>query len=187
MLFCATVHNVPRDSLVYLGGRQLNSYCRLIPSNRLQSYGYTYHTVASAKGSRIELRFPRPTTDHERIKRIVEFADVVERFASKAAPLKYQYDTSAIYADFVKYASKTKKGKLVLGYLNGTNEKDKETISKDSDSSALPAQPVGYSIAPVLRNTGEIFTLIPRTTTVSVGGELGELSASSGGTWSQTS
>ena len=187
MLFCATVHNIPRDSLVYLGGRQLNRYCSLFPSNRLQSYGYGHHTVASVKGGRIELRFPRPTTDHERIKRVVEFADVVERFASKAAPLKYQYDTSAIYADFVKYASKTKKGKLVLGYLNGKNEETKKEASTNSDSSAQPAQPIRVS------STGRTFTLSPaladsfRAATVSVGGELGELSASSGGTWSQTS
>lgn len=174
MLFCATVHNIPRDSLVYLGGRQLNGYCRLIPGNRLQSYGYGYHTVASVKAGRIELRFPRPTTDHERIKRIVEFADVVERFITKAPPSKYTNSTGTIYADFVNYVSKTKKGKLVLGYLNGTNEETKKEASTNPDSSALPAQPVGYSITPVLRNTGEIFTLIPSSTTVSMGGELGE-------------
>ena len=174
MLFCATVHNVPRDSLVYLGGRQLNRYCRLIPSRRLQSYDYGYHTVASVKGGRIELRFPRPTTDHERIKRIVEFADVVERFTTKALPSNYTNSTGNIYADFVKYASKTKKGRKVLGYLNGTNEETKKEASTNSDSTAQPAQPVGYSIAPVLRNTGETFTLLPRTTTISVGGELGE-------------
>lgn len=171
MLFCATVHNVPRDSLVYLGGRQLNGYCSLIPGNRLQSYGYGYHTVASVKAGRIELRFPRPTTDHERIKHIVEFADVVERFITKAPPSKYTNSTGTIYADFIKYASKTKKGKKVLGYLN---EQIKEKISTDSDSSALPAQPISSGVTSGTINFGSIVTLSADTQAVLLARQLGE-------------
>ena len=174
MLFCATVHNVPRDSLVYLGGRQLNSYCRLIPSTRLQSYGDGYHTVAAVKAGRIELRFPRPTTDHERIKRVVEFADVVERFASKATASKYNSSTASIYADFVKYASKTKKGKLVLGYLNGTNEETKKAASTNPDSSALPAQPISNGITSGTIDFSSIVTLSADTQAVLLARQLGE-------------
>ena len=174
MLFCATVHNVPRDSLVRLGGRQLNSYCRLIPGNRLQNYGYGYHTVASVKAGRIELRFPRPTTDHERIKHIVEFADVVERFITKAPPSKYTNSTGTIYTDFVKYASKTKKGKKVLGYLNGTNEETKKAASTNSDSSALPAQPISSGVTSGTINFGSIVTLSADTQAVLLARQLGE-------------
>ena len=186
-LFSAVVHNTPYNTLVKLGGRSLNSYCRQSPNLQLNFYDNRYHSVASAKNGRMELRFPKPTTDHEKLKWILEYVEVVERFASKAAPRKYWSTTSAIYADFVKYASKTKKGKLVLGYLNGTNEETKKETSTNSDSSAQPAQSIRVSIAQLASIDSQAFEILAGTTTVSVGGELGELSASSGGTWSSTS
>ena len=186
-IFAAVVHNTPTASLVRLGGRNLNRYCRQRSGAQLSYYGIAYHSVASNKGNRIELRFPKPTTDHEKIKKIIEYAEVVERFAKKADSGKYRLHTGGIYNDFVKYASKTKKGKLVLGYLNGTNEETKKEASTNSDSTAQPAQSIRVSIAQLASIDSQAFEILAGTTTVSVGGELGELSASSGGTWSQTS
>lgn len=174
-LFCAVVHNIPNSNLVRLGGRYLNTYCRQTLGNHLSYYGSGYHSVATNKSGRIELRFPKPTTDHEKIKQIVEFAEVVEGFANRALASKYANGTVGIYNDFVKYASKTKKGKLVLGYLNGTNEKDKETISTNPDSSALPAQPISSGIASGTIDYGSIVTLSNHTGAVLAHRQLGEL------------
>lgn len=171
-IFAAVVHNTPTASLVRLGGRNLNTYCWQRFGVQLSYYGGMYHSVASNKGNRIELRFPKPTTDHEKIKKIIEYAEVVERFAKKADSTKYGLMTSTIYADFVKYASKTKKGKLVLGYLN---EPIKEKISTDSDSSALPAQPISSSITSSVIDYGSIVTLSADTQAVLAHRQLGEL------------
>ena len=173
-LFSAVVHNTPYNTLVKLGGRSLNSYCRQSPNLQLNFYDNRYHSVASAKNGRMELRFPKPTTDHEKLKWILEYVEVVERFASKAAPRKYWSTTSAIYADFVKYASKTKKGKLVLGYLNGTNEETKKETSTNSDSSALPAQPISSGITSGTIDFSSIVTLSADTQAVLLARQLGE-------------
>lgn len=175
-IFAAVVHNTPTASLVRLGGRRLNSYCRQLFDARLGNYGSMYHSVASNKGNRIELRFPKPTTDHEKIKKIIEYAEVVERFAKKASFLKYVTSTANIYTDFVKYASKTKKGKLVLGYLNGTNEETKKAASTNPDSSALPAQPISSGVTSSTIDFGSIVTLSADTQAVLLARQLGEQS-----------
>ena len=176
-IFAAVVHNTPTASLVRLGGRNLNTYCRQRFGVQLSHYGGMYHSVASNKGNRIELRFPKPTTDHEKIKKIIEYAEVVERFAKKADSTKYGLMTSTIYADFVKYASKTKKGKKVLEYLNGTNEENKKETSTNSDSSALPAQPISNGITSSTIDFSSIVTLSADTQAVLLDRQLGEQSA----------
>lgn len=174
-LFCAVVHNIPNSNLVRLGGRYLNTYCRQTLGNHLSYYDNGYHSVAANKSGRIELRFPKPTTNHEKIKQIVEFAEVVESFANKARASSYYSSTSSIYVDFVKYASKTKKGKLVLGYLNGTNEETKKAASTNPDSSALPAQPISSSVTSSTIDYGSIVTLSDHTGAVLAHHQLGEL------------
>ena len=173
-LFAAVVHNTPLNLLTKLGGRNLNSYCRKREGCQLNHYASFYHSVASNKGSRMELRFPKPTTDHEKLKWILEYVEAVEKFANKANPIKYDLSTSDIYNDFVKYASKTKKGKKVLEYLNGTNEETKKAASTNPDSSALPAQPISSSVTSSTIDFGSIVTLSADTQAVLLARQLGE-------------
>ena len=131
-IFVAVFHHISRDALETIGGRKLNSYCSQNKFRYLQSAidlaGHQY--AAEWRGNRVELRFPKPTTNHEHIKKLVEFIEMAERFAKlKRNPMPTVTDN--LEQKFKKYLEGSKKGKRVLGYLYGT--------STDSNSTAEPA------------------------------------------------
>lgn len=146
LLFIATVHNLKKEALERIGGRELTSYCYQSDDYcSLEEYQIEEHcTVAEWVHNRVELRFPGTTTDHSRIKELVAFIEVLELFAEEEA--KHVEDAGSYYTDklermFVEFCKKSKKGREVLGYLY------EEKSSKNSDPAAQPAKPVGSSPA----------------------------------------
>lgn len=146
LLFIATFHNIMQEALECIGGRQLNTYCKQLPDEGLYYYedvcDHSY--CAEYLDNRVELRFPKSTTDHSKVTQLIEFIEVVETFAEVEVANCHQYEdsTHALEASFRKFCSKSKKGKRVLGYLY-----DKSTTSPDSNSSAAPAQQLSLCAA----------------------------------------
>lgn len=137
-IFVAVFHHISQDALETIGGRKLNRYCSQSKFQRLQEACYCggHQYAAEWRGNRIELRFPKPTTDHEHIKKLVEFIEMAERFAKlKRNPMPTS--TVNLEQKFKKYLQGSKKGKRVLGYLYGT--------STDSNSTAEPAISISTS------------------------------------------
>ena len=137
-IFVAVFHHISRDALETIGGRKLNRYCSQSKFRYLQSAnglgGHRY--AAEWRANRVELRFPKPTTNHEHIKKLVEFVEMAERFAKlKRNPMPTT--TVNLEQMFKKYLQGSKKGKRVLGYLYGT--------STDSNSTAEPAISISTS------------------------------------------
>lgn len=131
-IFMAVFHHISQDALEAIGGRKLNHYCSQRRFRTLREAdccsGHQY--AAEWRGNRVELRFPKPTTDHEHIKKLVEFIEMAERFA-KLKRIPMPTSTANLEQKFKKYLQGSKKGKRVLGYLYGT--------STDSNSTAEPA------------------------------------------------
>lgn len=139
-IFVAVFHHISKDALEAIGGRMLNRYCYQVKFRHLrEACHYSGHSYAAEwRGNRVELRFPKPTTDHEHIKKLVEFVEMAERFAKlKRNPMPTTTDN--LEQKFKKYLQGSKKGKRVLGYLYGT--------STDSNSTAEPAISISESTA----------------------------------------
>lgn len=153
LLFIATVHNLKKEALERIGGRKLTSYCYQIDDvTTLEEFLYndSHCTAAEWLANRVELRFPGTTTDHQRIKELVSFIEILELFAedeSKHVKDVYSYYTDKLERLFVAFCKKSKKGREVLGYLY------EEKSSKNSDSSAQPAQ----SISPIVARRSRVF------------------------------
>ena len=124
LLFIATVHNLKKEALERIGGRKLTSYCyQLDDVTTLEDFLYndSHTTAAEWLDNRVELRFPGTTTDHQRIKELVAFIEVLELFAedeSKYVKNIYSYYTDKLERLFVGFCKKSKKGREVLGYLS---------------------------------------------------------------------
>lgn len=139
-IFVAVFHHISQDALEAIGGRKLNHYCYQAKFRELQQAHYHsgHQFAAEWRSHRVELRFPKPTTDHEHIKKLVEFIEMAERFAKlKRNPMPTTTDN--LEQKFKKYLQGSKKGKRVLGYLYGT--------STDSNSTAEPAISISASTA----------------------------------------
>ena len=141
------MHNLKKEALERIGGRKLTSYCYQVDDVvTLEDFRYNdgHCTAAEWVDNRVELRFPGTTTDHQRIKELVAFIEVLELFAEEEA--KHVKDASYYYTDklermFVEFCKKSKKGREVLGYLY------EEKSSKNSNSAAQPAQSVSAVVA----------------------------------------
>lgn len=153
LLFIATVHNLKKEALERIGGRKLTSYCYQTDDACTLDDFYEmeeHSTAAEWLNNRVELRFPGTTTDHQRIKELVAFIEVLELFAEEEAKhVKYasEYYTDKLERMFIEFCKKFKKGREVLGYLY------EEKSSKNSDSSAQPAQ----SVSPVVALSSGLF------------------------------
>lgn len=147
LLFIATVHNLKTEALERIGGRKLTSYCYQIDDYcTLDEFLYndSHSTAAEWLANRVELRFPGTTTDHQRIKELVAFIEVLELFAeAEAQHVKdsHSYFTDKLERLFVEFCKKSKKGREVLGYLY------EEKSSENPDSAAQPAQSVSAVVA----------------------------------------
>lgn len=139
-IFVAVFHHISQDALETIGGRKLNHYCYQDKFKHLhQARECSGHRFSAEwRGNRVELRFPKPTTDHEHIKKLVEFVEMAERFAKlKRNPMPTTTDN--LEQKFKKYLQGSKKGKRVLGHLYGT--------STDSNSTAEPAISISTNTA----------------------------------------
>ena len=139
-IFVSVFHHISQCALEAIGGRKLNSYCSQHRFQRLReaSYYSGHQYAAEWRSNRVELRFPKPTTDHEHIKKLVEFIEMAEHFAKlKRNPMPTS--TANLEQKFKKYLRGSKKGKQVLGYLYGT--------STDSNSTAEPAISISTNTA----------------------------------------
>lgn len=100
--FTAVIHNIDKNKLQNIGGRTLTGYCQ---QHKDGSYaadilrysagpcGHAY--AAEPKGTRVELRFPRSTTNVARLKALVTFIELVEEFAEEMDSGGYEQPTSA--------------------------------------------------------------------------------------------
>lgn len=80
--FVAVINNLPRKYLENIGQRALTSYCKQAEGWALDDYRDACdHFAAEFKTDRIEVRFPRSTTNLDRINNLIEFFAHVEKFA----------------------------------------------------------------------------------------------------------
>lgn len=142
-IFSAVFHKLPRARLEAMGGRSLNRYCSQYNRNSLTNYrGSMWHSVACNKGNRIELRFPKPTTDHKKIVQLVEAVEAIEMFANYASKklalvIKYNRDLSKLISDLDKYLRSTKRGKKSYEFIFGKSV-DSATTKAECVSVAAP-------------------------------------------------
>lgn len=139
-LFVALVHNLPRASLEAIGGRRLNTYCERIPNQSIANYrGFTStHSRAIERSGtyRLEMRFPRSTTDERQIDVLLDFIDKAETFVEKFVPEDWEpksekkaigksyyynepiYETKIVYTELVEqfrvYLKRSKAGRRLL-------------------------------------------------------------------------
>lgn len=136
------VHCLTSAMLANLGGRYTNSYCMPNPyqmysgGNLPSTYyvGLCWHgNAAELHGSRMELRFPQSTTDHNRLKLLVDFCMALRAFAkSKYASTMNFSDTVQSRDVFLSYLHKIKRYRLVhLAITEGF-----EAYQKATDTSA---------------------------------------------------
>jgi hypothetical protein len=81
-LFHALIHWMPAINLEHIGGRRLNAYCQQF---RMPLANYTegrWRACTASRENRIECRFPKSTSDHDRLSLIVDFLTLVERYVS---------------------------------------------------------------------------------------------------------
>lgn len=166
-LFGAIINNMSDAHLANIGGRTPTRYCAAQRGMSLDYYNDNAgsHCGAAEAGrsrGRIEVRFPQSTTDHEKIKVLVDFLTCLEEFTDKhldaaisqitvnrIPPFDPQYDYSDIVDLFYDYLTKTKKGKRVLAVLEKGYEAafadqaaDKaKRRSTNSTEGARPARP----------------------------------------------
>lgn len=123
----AAVMSLGGRFLAALGGRTLNRYCRLQPcghGRELWSYCYnTHHAAVSIRDGRLELRFPKSTTDTDRLDRLLDFIHQLEEWSKKrtVTPDLPDWDNPRSYTwcgdDFKAYMATNKVGKRVLKYV----------------------------------------------------------------------
>lgn len=91
-LFHGLINWMPGASLANIGGRTLNGYCMQFKWSELAEYTRSQARGCTAnRQNRIECRFPKSTSDHDRLSLIVDFVKLVERYISvkrNAARLK---------------------------------------------------------------------------------------------------
>lgn len=124
-LFCAMIHNIPASMLRNLGGRGLTHYCHQVPQRALAYYATQIgHGAAEIKNGRIEVRFPKSTTDTDRIDVLVDFIDALGAFCKRHTDdaddyivvtyqSHYTEDTRADYINlvhqFISYLKRSKR------------------------------------------------------------------------------
>lgn len=136
------VHCLTSTMLANLGGRYPNNYCspypyasrgRTLPASD-HYRGLCWHgNAAELHGSRLELRFPQSTTNHKRLKLLVDFCMALRAFAkSKYASDMNFSDTVQSCNVFLSYLYKMKRYRLVhLAITEGF-----EAYQKATDTSA---------------------------------------------------
>lgn len=85
-LFAAVVHNMSSAQISRIGGRSPNSYCYQQPNRPLEDYSQSIgHGAVELKNGRLEMRFPKSTTDATRVELLVDFVDGLGEFCKKHA------------------------------------------------------------------------------------------------------
>lgn len=123
------VHKLGYPWLTYLGGRGSNQYCSTYNYTRYDyaelTLGMSSHASAtSVTNSRLELRFPKSTTDSERLDRLLDFIHQLERWSEQKTddPRLDAWRLGVnrgewIRNDFLEFMSKNRVGRRVLAYV----------------------------------------------------------------------
>lgn len=93
-MFAAVVHNMPSVQIARIGGRSPNNYCYQQPNHELAHYTTSIgHGAVELKSGRMEMRFPKSTTDTNRIELLVDFVDALGEFCKEYADKADDYIT----------------------------------------------------------------------------------------------
>lgn len=87
-LFIALFHYLPKDTLENIGGRTLNGYCSQWRIRDFSDYQYSDEHSYAAEwkygADRVELRFPKSTTDYRRVQTLLTFIGVASKWAEQS-------------------------------------------------------------------------------------------------------
>lgn len=83
--FVFFLHRFPRACIERIGGRTLNGYCNQYPELTFTAAAtHTQHvTLAGLRPNRIEVRFPKATTDLNRVKNLTNFFELLEDYVKQ--------------------------------------------------------------------------------------------------------
>lgn len=93
--FCAVINYLRPTWLERIGGRPLNAYCYQSRWSFAQFKQNSRSAAGRRNANRIECRFPRATTSHDKFVSILNFLTLVERYVSRKTTMKFLKETLA--------------------------------------------------------------------------------------------
>lgn len=91
--FCAVINYLRPAWLERIGGRDLNQYCYQHRGSFEQFKQNNRCAAGRRNANRIECRFPRATTSHDKFVSILNFLTLVERYVSRKTTIKFLKET----------------------------------------------------------------------------------------------
>lgn len=120
--FMATIDYLDKEKLEALGGRELNGYCGKAHCTELLDYLHQsdHSYTVECRDKRVELRFPGTTTDHNRVRALVDFIYTVQKFVFKQEDLElYEYHPHKLADRYLKSLESTRRGRYVKEVMDG--------------------------------------------------------------------
>lgn len=82
-LFAAFIHSMPNNVVLKLGGRSLNHWCSRSHRDWMSAMHYRKGNMAWIRTNRIEVRFPKATTNIQSVLNLVTLFELLEEFVSR--------------------------------------------------------------------------------------------------------
>jgi hypothetical protein len=88
-LFASFIHSIPNSVVLKLGGRSPNQWCKRGYRPWMDAMSYRKGEMAWIRANRIEVRFPKATTNIQSILNLVTLFELVEEFVGKRGSMKH--------------------------------------------------------------------------------------------------